>query len=113
MLHAWGRFGLDAAGDEHFCRYRGRDMTKGPHDAGRAFRNVVYGHLSFVKMVCGTSDPVFLKLCSRVLELDPNPSKFIRQMVYGAIRAGALRGAKFFAVLPHLMICGTSPPNRG
>jgi RNA-directed DNA polymerase len=84
MLHAWDKFGLDAAGNEHFRRYRGRDMTKGPHDAGRAFRNVVYGHLSFVKMVRGTSDPVFLKLCSRVLELDPNPSKFIRQMVYGA-----------------------------
>jgi RNA-directed DNA polymerase len=59
-------------------------MRKGPHDAGLAFRNVVYGHLSFVKMVRGVSDPVFLKLCSRVLELDPNPSKFIRQMVYGA-----------------------------
>lgn len=84
MLHAWDKFGLDAAGSEHFRHYRRRDMTKGPHDAGRAFRNVVYGHLSFVKMVRGTSDPVFLKLCSRVLQLDPNPSKFIRQMVYGA-----------------------------
>jgi RNA-directed DNA polymerase len=84
MLHAWDKFGLEAAGGEHFRRYRGRDMTKGPHDAGRAFRNIVYGHLSFVKMVRGTSDPVFLKLCSRVLELDPNPSKFIRQVVYGA-----------------------------
>jgi RNA-directed DNA polymerase len=84
MLHAWDKFGLDAAGNEHFYRYRGRDMTRGPHDAGGAFRNVVYGHLSFVKMVRGISDPVFLKLCSRVLELDPNPSKFIRQMVYGA-----------------------------
>jgi RNA-directed DNA polymerase len=84
MLHAWDKFGLEAAGDEHFRRYRGRDMTKGPHDAGRAFRNIVYGHLSFVKMVRGTSNPVFLKLCSRVLELDPNPSKFVRQVVYGA-----------------------------
>jgi RNA-directed DNA polymerase len=84
MLHAWDKFGLDAAGDEHFRRYRGRDMTKGPPDTGRAFRNIVYGHLSFVKMVRGTSDAVFLKLCSRVLALDPNPSKFIRQMVYGS-----------------------------
>jgi RNA-directed DNA polymerase len=84
MLHAWNKFGLEAAGNEHFRRYRGRDMTKGPHDAGHAFRNIVYGHLSFVKMVRGTSDPVFLKLCSRVLELDRNPSKFVRQVVYGA-----------------------------
>lgn len=84
MLHAWGKFGLEAAGEEHFKRYRGRDMTNGPRNPGRAFRNIVYGHLAFVKMVRGTSDPVFLKLCARVLDLDPNPSKFIRQMVFGA-----------------------------
>jgi RNA-directed DNA polymerase len=35
-------------------------------------------------MVRGTEDPVFLNLCAKVLELDPNPSKFIRQMVFGA-----------------------------
>jgi hypothetical protein len=35
-------------------------------------------------MVRGPADPVYLKLCSKVLDLDPNPSKFIRQMVFGA-----------------------------
>jgi RNA-directed DNA polymerase len=84
MLHAWDKFGIEAAAREHFARYRGRDMSKGPHSPGNAFRNIVYGQLSFVKMVRGSSDPVFLKLCARVLDLDPNPSKFIRQMVYGA-----------------------------
>ncbi len=84
MLHAWSKFGLDAAGEEHFKRYRGRDMSSRMHEPGGAFRNIVYGHLAFVKMVRGTSDPVFLKLCARVLDLDPNPSKFIRQMVFGA-----------------------------
>ncbi len=84
MLHAWSKFGLEAAGDEHFRKYRGRDMTNRPRNPGNAFRNIVYGHLAFVKMVRGTSDPVFLKLCARVLDLDPNPSKFIRQMVFGA-----------------------------
>jgi RNA-directed DNA polymerase len=59
-------------------------MSKGPRSPGNAFHNIVYGQLSFVKMVRGPSDPVFLKLCARVLDLDPNPSKFIRQMVYGA-----------------------------
>ena len=84
MLHAWAKFGLDAAGREHFDKYHARDMGNGPRDPARAFRNIVYGHLSFVKMVRGPSDPVFLKLCARVLDLDPNPSKFIRQMVFGA-----------------------------
>jgi RNA-directed DNA polymerase len=35
-------------------------------------------------MVRGPADSVYLKLCSKVLDLDPNPSKFIRQMVFGA-----------------------------
>ena len=35
-------------------------------------------------MVRGSDDPVFLNLCAKVLELDPNPSRFIRQMVFGA-----------------------------
>jgi hypothetical protein len=82
MLHAWEKFGLDAAGDEHFRRYRGRDADPGPHDAG-AFRNIVYGHLSFVKMVRGTSIDLPEALCSRVLELDPTV-EVIRHMVYGA-----------------------------
>ena len=84
MIHAWSKFGLVAAGSEHFAKYRSRDMSHGPRDPAKAFRNIVYGHLSFVKMVRGTADPAFLNLCARVLELDPNPSKFLRQMVFGA-----------------------------
>lgn len=83
MLHAWGKFGLDAAAAEHFAKYRfGKTLIKAPRPS--AFRNIVYGHLSFVRMVRGQDDPVFLKLCAKVLDLDPNPSKFIRQMVFGA-----------------------------
>jgi RNA-directed DNA polymerase len=83
MLHAWSKFGLDAAAAEHFAKYRpGRDPSR--RARGPAFRNIVYGQLSFVRMIRGSEDPVFLKLCSKVLDLDPNPSKFIRQMVFGA-----------------------------
>ncbi|NDC59484.1 MAG: RNA-dependent DNA polymerase, partial [Alphaproteobacteria bacterium] len=84
MLHAWAKFGLDAAGAEHFRRWR-RARPKGEGQGlGAAFRNVVYGELAFIKMIRSQEDPVFLKLCARVLELDPNPSKFIRQMAFGA-----------------------------
>ena len=83
MLHAWGKFGLDAAAVEHFAKYRpGKSPSR--RARGTAFRNIVYGQLSFVRMIRGTDDPVFLKLCGKVLDLDPNPSKFIRQMVFGA-----------------------------
>ncbi len=84
MMHAWRKFGVERAADEHFRKYRGSRKLLPPSRPASAFRNVVYGHLSFVKMVRGADDKVFLKLCAQVLALDPNPSKFIRQMVYGA-----------------------------
>lgn len=85
MLHAWEKFGLEAAAAEHFAKYRPggrRRRSKGARGTG--FRNIVYGQLSFVRMIRGRDDPVFLKLCGKVLDLDPNPSKFIRGMVFGA-----------------------------
>ncbi|MBX2853821.1 MAG: TIR domain-containing protein, partial [Rhodobacteraceae bacterium] len=83
MIHAWEKFGLQKAGHEHFHRYAPRQTSPG-FDVARAFRNAVYGQLAFVKMVRGAEDPVFLKLCSKLTTLDPNPSKFIRRMVFGA-----------------------------
>jgi RNA-directed DNA polymerase len=82
MLHAWQKHGLEAAAAEHYLRHRG--MLQLPTHFDRAYRNVVYGQLAFVKMVRGADDPVFLNLCAKVLEIDPNPSRFIRQMVFGA-----------------------------
>ncbi|MEL7047356.1 MAG: reverse transcriptase domain-containing protein, partial [Pseudomonadota bacterium] len=84
MLHAWRKFGIDAAGAEHVYKYRSKDPDKRGGPPATAFRNIVYGHLSYLKMVRGADDPLFLKLCAQVLELDPNPSKFLRQMVFGA-----------------------------
>ena len=83
MLHAWQKFGLAAAAAEHFTKYRpGKPPSQRLQE--RAFRNIVYGELSFVRMVRDSSDPVFLKLCAKLLDLDPNPSRFVRQMVFGA-----------------------------
>ena len=84
MLHAWEKFGLTAAGTEYFAKYGGTPHGGQPVEPGQVFRSVVYGQLAFVKMVRGAGDPVFLKLCAKLIDLDPNPSKFIRQMVFGA-----------------------------
>ncbi len=84
MLHAWRKFGIEAAAGEHFAKYHPSHGRRTPSNPVAAFRNVLYGHMSFVKMVRGMDDPVFAKLCSQVLQLDPNPAKFIRQMVFGA-----------------------------
>ncbi len=84
MLHAWRKFGLDEAGREYFAKYGGTPDGGQPEEPGPVFRSVVYGQLAFVKMVRGAADPVFLKLCAKLIDLDPNPSKFIKQMVFGA-----------------------------
>jgi RNA-directed DNA polymerase len=82
MLHAWEKHGLEAAAREHFLTYRG--LFRLPVRPERAYRNIVYGQLSFIKMVRGAEDPVFLNACAKILKLDPNPSRFVRQMVFGA-----------------------------
>lgn len=82
MLHAWEKHGLEAAARDHYLKHRGWLQLPNRHD--RAYRNVLYGQLAFVKMIRGQEDPVFLNLCAQVLKLDPNPSRFIRQMVFGA-----------------------------
>jgi RNA-directed DNA polymerase len=84
MLHAWEKFGLAAAGHEYFDKYSAAPRGGVPDNPGAIFRSVVYGQLAFVKMVRGTGDPVFLKLCAKLIDIDPNPSKFVRQMVFGA-----------------------------
>jgi RNA-directed DNA polymerase len=82
MLHAWRKFGLPAAAAEHFVKHRG--LVRVPENATQAYRNIVYGQLSFLKMVRGADDPVFLNFCAQLIDLDPNPSRFVRQMVFGA-----------------------------
>lgn len=84
MLHAWKKFGLAAAGNDHFNKHGGNRGQLVFRDTGKAFRNVIYGQLAYVKMVRGADDPVFLNLCAKLINLDPNPSRFIRQMVFGA-----------------------------
>jgi len=82
MLHAWEKFGLEGAARDHFLRHRG--FLQLPENYDRAYRNALYGQLAFLKMVRGADDAVFLNLCAKVLKVDPNPSRFIRQMVFGA-----------------------------
>lgn len=83
MLHAWRKFGIEAAAREHLRERAPQALVSG-RPLARQFRGVVYGHLAFIKMVRGPADPVVLGLCAKVLDLDPTPSKFLRQMVFGA-----------------------------
>jgi retron-type reverse transcriptase len=84
MLHAWDKFGLEAAGADHFAKWKPKPRGGRVDHPGKSFRNAVYGELAYLKMVRGAGDPVFLRLCAKLIDLDPTPSQFIRQMVFGA-----------------------------
>lgn len=84
MLHAWEKFGLEAAAREHLARYRHLPRIAASPLATRRFRAALYGELAFLKMVRGADDAIFLKFCAKVVALDPQPSRFLRRMVFGA-----------------------------
>lgn len=84
MLHAWDKFGLEAAAAAHVEEHRAPGRRRPRENLGAFFRGVVYGELAFVKMVRGAEDPLFLKLAARLVGLDPNPSRFVREMAFGA-----------------------------
>ncbi len=63
MLHAWEKFGLDAAADEFHRRfdYKHRNPKRTPVQ----FEHVVEGKLGFRSMVRGNADPLVIALSDR------------------------------------------------
>ena len=67
MLHAWRRFGLEAAEVEYRERYAGGH--RGPGRGAPSFRAVVKGKLAYLAMVRGEADPVVIKYRRQFEEL--------------------------------------------
>lgn len=83
MVHAWRKFGLEAAAAEHLRKKVGRQNV-GRNDRARVFRNALYGELAFLKMLRGEDDPLYRKFCAQLLALDGAPPKTLRRMLFGA-----------------------------
>jgi hypothetical protein len=68
MIHAWAKYGIESAGDEHAARYYRRQgkMKKVP-----PFESIIRGKLEFVKMVRGINDPVYRNLQSQFVKVCP------------------------------------------
>lgn len=69
MLHAWGKFGLDAAQEEfdkHWDR-KHRSSWKGIP----SFKQVVKGKIEFLGMIRGKNDPIYIGLCKELRDLAP------------------------------------------
>lgn len=69
MLHAWKKFGVQAADAEFAAKYNRR--SRSPFAPRPAFRNVLLGKLLFLGQVRGFSDKRFTEFASQLYELDP------------------------------------------
>lgn len=69
MLHAWRRYGHDAAQAVFSTR---DNKDRGPHRSQPSFRRVVKGKLDFLAMVRGNSDAIYRRFISEYAALDPD-----------------------------------------
>lgn len=70
MLHAWEKFGLEAAQEEFRAKYD-RRRSRHPDWQAPSFDRVVRGKLDFLKMVRGQGDPVYRRLANKLHALEP------------------------------------------
>ncbi len=67
MLHAWKKYGLDAAEEEFLRRYDKK--RRSPVKSKVSFSNVVKGKIEYLGMVKGKEDPTYLKFYDQFCEL--------------------------------------------
>lgn len=70
MLHAWERFGYDAAEREYREKYCNKHRA--PFRGRPSFRHALSGHLAFISMVRGAADPLVTRLRERYRALNPS-----------------------------------------
>ena len=80
MIHAWEKYDLINAEKVYLEKYAYRkpQIEEDKLD-GTYFKKVVYGKLSYIKMVRGDSDKVYINYCLKLAELDPNPPTQIQR----------------------------------
>jgi len=85
MIHAASTKGLPTAGADHITKWApsGRvapEMREPGFNTGNYFLQVIYGKLAFLRMVRGPSDDCYVKLCLKMLAIDPAPPKQILEI---------------------------------
>jgi S1-C subfamily serine protease len=69
MLHAWEKWGLERADQEHARYYR---KHRHPDKAKPQFDTVLRGKIAYIGMIRGKGDALYLRLRSKLTELDPS-----------------------------------------
>lgn len=78
MLHAWEKYGLEKAEEEHFNKYR--TQSRNPYkDAPKyrrlSFRDILLGKIGFIGSIRGKTDFIYIKLLNKLVELSPDLAK--------------------------------------
>ena len=69
MLHAWEKFGIEAAQEEFHKQYDKKHRSEWKKNP--SFKRVVKGKIEYLRMVRGKNDPIYLSLCSELKRLAP------------------------------------------
>lgn len=72
MLHAWQKYGLEKAEQEHFEKYRRQDRSPYKGISGLSFKRILLGKIEFIGSIRGKSDFVFINLLSKLVSLSPD-----------------------------------------
>ena len=81
MIHAWKEYGLIEAEREYILKYAKSPPDIKPDDLnGTYYKNVLYGHLAYLKMVRGEDDEIYMRLCLETAEQDSDPPKKIQEL---------------------------------
>lgn len=75
MLHAWEKYGLEKAEEEHFNKYR--RQSRSPYkDAPKyrrfSFRDILLGKIGFIGSIRGKDDFLYIKLLNKLIKLSPD-----------------------------------------
>jgi RNA-directed DNA polymerase len=90
MLHAWRKFGLDAAEQEHLRRFNKKHRHPGASPP--SFKKVVKGKIDFVGLVRGKGDRIFLRFLRQYGDLDPDSKPRVDRAIHQqVIEADAAR----------------------
>lgn len=70
MLHAWEKYGLEKAEEEHQRIYRQKHRWEGKGEP--SYTEIVKGKIEFLGMVRGSHNPKYRRFLEKLQELDPN-----------------------------------------
>lgn len=73
MLHAWEKYGLEKAEQEHFTKYRNRDRNPHKEHAERrlSYLDILQGKIEFIGAIRGRTDFIYINLLTKLIDLEP------------------------------------------